>query len=140
MKIPFCVLTLAALFSLVEVLEPRRAGSATLLPQETVQKMILVRNVTVKDGAVSGELVNQSSRPLRDVQLQIRYSWRWNNELKPGNDDFGTTVYHTVNEEIPPGKSAQFNYKPSSPLPSRPDGYFETTVSVAGFTEVIQSA
>jgi hypothetical protein len=138
MKRLFWLVLMASLLSMAPEIEPRMAWSATLVPAEKAEQVVIVRNVTVKEDAVSGELVNQSSRSLRDVQLQIRYSWRWKNEFKPGNDDFGITVYHTVSEEIPPGKAVQFHYKPSSPLASRPDGYFETTVSVAGFTEVIR--
>lgn len=107
-------------------------------PAEKAAQVISVRNVKVQDGVVSGELANTSKRPLRDVQLLIRYSWRWENEFKPGSDEFGTAVYYTVEKEIPPGGRASFTYKPASPLPSRPDGYFETAVSVAGFTEIIR--
>jgi len=117
---------------------PVVSHSATLLMADQAGQVVVVRNVAVKDGAVSGELVNKSARTLRDVQLLIRYSWRWKNEFKPGSDEFGTAVYHTVEKEIPPGGTASFSYRPASPLPSRPDGHYETTVSVAGFAEIIR--
>jgi len=99
-------------------------------------EIVSLKNMTVKDGEVVGEVVNNSKQTLRDVQLQILYSWRWKDEFHPGRDDPGRADYHTINQEIPPGQSARFNYKPSPPLPSRKDGYFDITVSVVGFTQV----
>jgi hypothetical protein len=32
---------------------------------------------------------------------------------------------------------SRFKFSPSTPLPKLPTGYFETTVKIAGFTEVI---
>lgn len=114
------------------------AIAATLLEADKAAQIIAVRNVTVKEGAISGELVNNSRRALRDVQLQIRYTWHWKNEFQPRDDSPGDAVLYTVEKEIPPGGTLPFTYRPSAPLPSRPDGYFETTVSVAGFTEIIR--
>ena len=127
-----------AALSVVSGMESRLAISATLLSPDNVVQAVIVPNVTVQEGTVSGELVNKSSRPLRDVQLLIRYTWLWNNEFHPGKDDPGMAVYYTVEQEIPPGGTASFTYKPSFPSPSRSDGHFETTVSVAGFSEIIR--
>jgi hypothetical protein len=114
---------------------PMTAISATLQVADKADQVAL-RNVTVKDGEVSGEVVNNSPATLRDVQLQILYSWRWKDEFHPGKDDPGGAVYLTVDKEIPPGQSARFNYKPSPPLPARKDGYFDISVKVVGFTQV----
>jgi len=116
----------------------KTAMSAAVLSEEKISQIVMVRNVTVKDGVVSGEVLNKSARALREVQLLIRYGWLWKDEFRPGKDDPSMAVYYTVEKEIPPGKSVQFTYRPAPPLSSRPDGYFETTVSVAGFTEVIR--
>jgi len=118
--------------------QPQLAGSATLLGAAKGAQVVVVENVTVKDGVVSGEVLNKSSGLLRDVQLLIRYVWLWKDEMRPGKDDPGMAVYSTLEKEIPPGGRAPFTYRPSPPLPSRSDGRFETTVSVAGFTEVVQ--
>ncbi|HWP57496.1 MAG TPA: hypothetical protein VNL14_06400 [Candidatus Acidoferrales bacterium] len=115
-----------------------RAQAATLISQEKASEVVSVRGVEVKDGEVSGELVNRSGRLLRDVQLLIRYTWLWKNEFRPGKDDPGMAVYYTVDKSIPPGQSVRFSYKPASPLPSRPDGSYVISVSVAGFSEVFQ--
>jgi hypothetical protein len=114
------------------------ASAVTLLPPEKAGEIVTVRNVTVKDdGEISGEIVNNSKNAVRDVELQILYSWRWKDEFHPGKDDPGMAVYHTVDKGIPPGQSVRFTYKPPKPLPKRNDGHFEISVSVAGFAQVI---
>ena len=98
---------------------------------------LVLRNVKIgKDGEVSGELANTSKQTVREVELQILYSWRWQDEFHPGKDDPGRAVYVTVDREIAPGQSAPFNYKPAPPVPSRKDGYFEIGVKVVGLTRV----
>jgi hypothetical protein len=119
-------------------IQSERAIAATLISQDQTSQAVSIRNLSVKDDAVSGELVNNSSRSLRDVQLLIRYTWLWNNEMRPGADSPGDAVYYTVEGDIPPGGSKPFTYRPASPLPSRPDGHFEVAVSVAGFAEISQ--
>jgi hypothetical protein len=112
------------------------AAPATLVAPEKAAQVMTLRNVTVKNGEVSGEVVNNSKNPIRDVELQILYSWRWKNEFNPGKDDPGRADYYTIAKEIPPGQAVSFTYKPSPPLPARTDGNFETAVSVAGYTEI----
>lgn len=121
---------------LVAWVGPKSSPAATLASAEKAAEVVVLRSVAVKDGEVTGELVNKSSHPVRDVQLFIRYIWQWKNEFRPGKDELGMAAYYTVDKEISAGGSVPFNYKPASPLPSRPDGFFETTVSVAGFAEV----
>jgi len=113
------------------------ALAATLASQEQASNVVSIRNVTVKDGVVSGELVNKSSRSIRDVQLLIRYTWLWKNEMHPGQDELSDAVYYTVEGDIPAGGSKPFTYRPASPLPARADGHFDVAVSIAGFTEII---
>lgn len=118
------------------VLAPQTATSATPQIAEKADQVVALRNVTNKEDEVVGEVVNNSNQTLRDVQLQILYSWRWNNEFHPGADDPGRAVYHMIDREIAPGQSARFNYKPSPPLAARKDGHFDITVKVVGFTQV----
>jgi hypothetical protein len=42
-----------------------------------------------------------------------------------------------LKQTIPPGKTASFTYKPSPALPRISGGRFDTSVTIAGFTEVI---
>ena len=118
---------------------PQKGSAATLMLQEDVGRVATVRNVTsMEGGEVSGVVVNNSRQTLRDVQLQILYSWRWNNEYKPGKDDPGTASYYVLKQEIPPGQTMRFDYKPSPPFAPRVDGQFDITVKVVGFAQVFQ--
>lgn len=130
---------LAASFSVVVsyvIMPPRAALAAAPQLAEKADDVVL-KNVKIgKDGEVSAEVANTSKQTLRDVELQIVYSWRWQDEFHPGKDDPGRAVYVTVDQDIAPGQSAQFNYKPSPPVPSRKDGYFDVGVKVVGLTRV----
>ena len=97
------------------------AEKTAVVAGNDVSRIATLRDVSIKNGEVSGELVNNSSDTLRDVVLEIRYSWLWTDESA---------------KEIPPGGSARFEYKPSPPLPVRRDGSFLVDVKIAGFERV----
>jgi hypothetical protein len=119
---------------------PNPAASQTVLTHQEASRVLVLSNVTAKDGVVSGEIRNNSSNIVRDVQLLIRYTWLWKNEFKPGKDDPGRSVYYIVPGEVPPGGTTRFQYTPDPPLPKRTDGSFLVGVSVAGFTQVISQS
>ena len=108
--------------------------AATPQLAEKADDLVLKNVKSGKDGEVSGEVANTSKQRVRDVELQILYSWRWQDEFHPGKDDPGRAVYVTVDQEIAPGQSAPFNYKPAPPVPVRKDGYFDIGSKVVGFT------
>ena len=139
-KVELGYLTVVAAIAALGVAGSAREGqgaAAMLATAEQAAQVVTIRNLTVKDGQVSGELVNNSSRTLRDVEVLIRYSWHWTNEFRPPRDDMGEAVYHTVAGEIAPRGSKSFSYQPAPPLRSGTDGRYETAVSVAGYTEII---
>ena len=115
----------------------RPATAASLSSSEAAGRVVSLRNVmSTEAGEVSGEVVNNSKQTLRDVRLQILYSWRWKNEYQPGKDDPGKAIYHVLQQEIPPGQTVRFNYEPSPPFASREDGQFDIGVKVVGFAQV----
>ena len=132
----FYALAIAVLAAPSVVTVAATANGTVVVAGDEVGRIVTLRNVSIKNGEVSGEVVNNSSDTLRDVVLQIRYSWSWADEFHPGKDDPGQTVYFTAAKEIPPGGSARFDYKPSPPLPVRRDGSFVTDVKIAGFERV----
>jgi hypothetical protein len=101
-----------------------------------VSRIATLRNVSIKNGAVSGEIVNNSSETLRNVVVEIRYTWLWADERHPGQNDPGRIVFYTAAMEIPPKGSARFEYKPSPPLPARRDGSFLIEAKIAEFERV----
>ena len=132
----FRTLVIVTVLSLGLALSPAPAVSQELVANQDTSQTVTVSGVSLQNGAISGSLVNKSPRLLRDVRLLIRLTWFWKNERHPGDDSPGRSDYFTVTEEIPPGGSTSFTYRPSPPLPQRDDGHFEAAAQVVGFTEI----
>ena len=96
---------------------------------------VTVDDVQMRNGAISGMVINKSGDTLRDVKLVIDHAWLWKNERHPGTNDPSRTDFYTVPQLIPPQGTVAFEYQPR-PLPNRTDGRFDTTVKVMDFTEV----
>ena len=117
----------------------QKSTTATVRSPEAASRVVNLRNVmSTEAGKVSGEVVNNSQQTLRDVQLQILYSWRWKDENRPGKDDPGKAIYHVLKQDIPAGRTVRFNYEPSPPFAAREDGEFDIGVKIAGFLEVFE--
>jgi hypothetical protein len=116
---------------------PTAVWPQSVKTQEDAGRVLAVEKLVVNDGTISGAVINRSSRLVRDVQLFIRYTWLWDDEMKPGKLDPGTSTYYTLQKEIPPGGRLPFTFQPSPPLAKIGGGRYETSVSIAGFTEVI---
>jgi hypothetical protein len=106
--------------------------------KETADQVLALEKIAIQDGEVSGELVNRSSQGVYGVDLQVLYSWRWNNDFHPGRDDPGRAEYFRIEKEISPGQRVPFVHKPSPPLPARKDGIFDISIKVIGFTRIFR--
>jgi len=115
-----------------------QAQAGSLASGEQVEKIAVVRDVQMRDSAVQGVIVNQSSRLLRDVKVVIHHNWLWKNERHPGDENPGRSEYYTVPGEVAAGGSLPFTYHLDPPLPQRADGHFVTSAEVISFTEVGQ--
>src|SRR5262245_389829 len=113
------------------------ASPQTVKSHEEAARVLTVEKILVTDGAVSGEVYNRSTRLVREVQLLIRYTWLWDDEMHPGKIDPGISAYYTLPQEIPAGGRVPFSFKPSPVLAKFAGGRYETSVIIAGFTEVI---
>jgi hypothetical protein len=107
--------------------------------KETAEQVLTLEKVTIRDGEVSGELVNRSPQGVYGVELQVLYSWRWNSDYHPGRDDPGRAEYFKIEREISPGQRVPFVHRPSPPLPVRKDGTFDITIKVISFTKIFRS-
>jgi hypothetical protein len=116
---------------------PFAARSQNVRSEEETGRILAIDNIVVKDGVVSGEVRNKSNHAVRDVQLFIRYTWLWEDERHPGKTDPGTSTYYTLKVTIQPGAKTAFTYRPSPPLPKISGGHFDTSATIAGFTEII---
>jgi len=129
------------------------AGAVLLLPiavsappssaQELISTRQLAQSVDVRDvaaepnGAISATIVNRTGLTVREVKLMVNYAWIWANDLRPGEDSPGRTVYVTAPADIPPHGQGSFTYQPSPPLQSRGDGHFVPSVHIVGFTRMV---
>ena len=135
------ILFVSLLLGLILAIWPQPSFSQNVASQEQAGSVLAIDKVMVQDGTVTGEIRNNSKNTVRDVQLFILYTWLWANEFRPGTDNPSEVFYPTVSGDIAPGGSMPFKFTPSPSLPKRSDGKFaQPTVSVAGFTQVIQQS
>jgi hypothetical protein len=130
------------LLGLILALWPKPSFSQNVASQEQAGSVLTIDKVAAQtDGTIAGEIHNMSKNTVRDVQLFIRYTWLWANERHPGKESPSEAFYPTMSGDIPSGGSMPFKFTPSPPLPKRSGGKFaQPTVSVAGFTQVIQQS
>lgn len=124
---------LGALLSVL-TLQVATARATVVAPAEAVQT-IVVSDLNVQEGSVSGTVVNKSAATVSKVALLLRQEWHWKDELHPGTDSPGRTLPFTLAAEVAPNASAPFTFQ-FPPLAQRSDGHFVTTMDVTGFTEV----
>lgn len=134
--LPRAAATLGIVLTLALHAAPASATGETVVSTSQASAVVDIRDVKTDGGRVSGTLVNRSSRPVRNVQLVIRYAWLWRNERAPGKDNPGRSDFYTVAGEIAPGGSLPFTYRPARPLPKRSDGTFDVSSQVVAFTEI----
>jgi hypothetical protein len=136
-RIKWPLVFIALWLGIVMTVWPQVGRSQAVRSPDEISRVLVIEKLSVQDGAVSGEVHNLSSRTVRDVQLFVRHTWLWDDERRPGKIDPGTSTFQTLQQEIPPGGTARFNFTQSPPLAKTAGGHFVTTVSIAGFTEVI---
>jgi uncharacterized repeat protein (TIGR01451 family) len=113
----------------------RRTGLTQMEAKDQIERVVSVENVLVRGRAVTGRIVNRSSRRLRNVYLMIRSIWLWDDEFHPREQDPSSSTRYRVPGEVPAEGFLPFVYRPL-PLPPRLDGHYETSVSIAEFSEV----
>jgi hypothetical protein len=112
-------------------------GSERMVSRDRMRDVVDIRDLRLgDDGLMSGVVVNRSGNPLRDVKLSLRYEWRWNREMRPGDDPPGLDSYYTI-PQIPAGGQVPFEYRPDSALPARSDGQFVPDADVVSVTEIL---
>jgi len=133
MKFRVIALTAVAILGSATVCQTSGATEAVIVPGR--QAEVAVQDLRVGDGVVSGMVVNNSARVVRDVKLLIHNAWLWKDERHPGPVSPGNAEFYTVSGEIQPGGSLPFTYR-LPPLPRRTDGHFVTSANVVEFTQV----
>ena len=139
--------TFIAAFAVATVLLPRVGRTVELAPDNTraVPETRLAADVVVQDvrtvgDTVTGVVVNRSSHPVQNVRLVVSHIWLWDNEMRPGTDEYSRADHYTVPGEIPPGGQVPFTARPSAPLAEGSGGHFMTQVGVASVVMIKRGA
>lgn len=136
MKTTLMVIAAAALMLPLSLVSS--VAGADLISNNQLARSLEARHVVSHpDGSISGTIVNHTDMTVRDVRLMIDYSWVWENDFKPGDENPGHTLYIIAPAAIPPHGEGSFTYRPTSPLPQESDGHFVTSVAVVGFTQMV---
>jgi hypothetical protein len=127
----------AAVSATLGAVAPVLAASNEIVePARRMERMLPIRDVRLEHGVVTGEVVNATSPPMRDVRLDIEYQWRWTHEFRPGTDRFSRLEHLTVPGEIPPGGRREFAFRPDQPLETGHGGRYTAIVHVARAVEI----
>jgi hypothetical protein len=78
--------------------------------------------------------VNRTDRSVTDIRLLVADSFRWKNEMNPGDDDPSRATTLLVPGPIQPNERLTVRAE-LPPLPTRSDGKFETRVEIVGMVE-----
>jgi hypothetical protein len=128
----------AVIFNLIAA---TAGAQPAVVRSDEIANQVVVRNVTVRDNSITGEVVNNSSYAVQGLQLLIQYHWLWNNEMHPGGNPPGAATYVTLDRTLRPGETAPFTANLDPSLQPRSDGRYMPEVSLAGFSQIIpQSA
>jgi hypothetical protein len=136
-----------AVCAVATVLLPRVGGTVELAPDNTrvapqgrLAADVAVQDVRIAGDTVSGVVVNRSPHPVRDVRLAVSHIWLWDNETRPGDDQYSRADHYTVPGEIPPGGQVAFTARPSAPLAEGTGGRFMTRVQVTSVVMIQRGA
>ena len=127
------LMLLSGMFSLAMV---QFALPQNVVTSTDVGRAIVLEDLVLKTSEVLGTVHNRSPDDLRDLQLLIRYTWLWQDETKPGENDPSASAIYRLDQELKPGQREKFIFKPTPPLPSMSGGQFAITVSIFAYTAV----
>jgi hypothetical protein len=119
------------------------AAAAAMLVSTRSPAVALAEDVAVHDVAtspgrdvVTGTIDNLTAGEVRDVRVLVTHSFLWADERHPGNDSPGRSEVFVIDGPIPPHGSASFRHEMTPPLPPRPDGRYDTSAEIVGFTTI----
>jgi hypothetical protein len=108
------------------------AGEALVSPDE-LARTIVIQNLSVQGSRVAGVIANLSDRPIRDVRLQIVFSWLWADEHRQGTNDPSFVATELIRDEIPPRGQVTFGYSYPAADTVRGDGRFIVEAKIVGY-------
>ena len=118
-------------------LAPVTAMAQIAVPTEQVEKILVIRDVTVTENRLLGEITNNSPLKVRDVSLMVQHIRRSKDGLNPKVESPLNAFLLTLNRDLLPGETATFSSAVLLPENAQRDGDVVTDVSVAAFTLVV---
>jgi len=119
------------------VLSPFTAAAQIAVPTEQVEKILVIRDVTVTENRLLGEITNNSPLEVRDISLMVQHIRRSKDGLNPKVESPLNTFLLNLNRDLLPGETATFSSAVLLPEEAQRDGDVVTDVSVAAFTLVV---
>ena len=116
---------------------PFTASGQIVVPTEEVQKILSIRDVTVTENRLLGEITNNSPLRIRDISLMVQHVLRSKDGLKPKQESPLNAFLLPLERELLPGETVTFRSALSIPEEAQRDGTVVTDVSVAAFTLVV---
>ena len=116
---------------------PLRAIGQIVVPTEDVQKILAIRDVTVTENRLLGEITNNSPLRIRDISLMVQHIVRAKDGLNPKQESPLDAFLLPLDRELLPGETVTFSSTVSIPEEAQRDGTVVTDVSVAAFTLVV---
>lgn len=119
------------------VLSPFTAMAQIAVPTEQVEKILVIRDVTVTENRLLGEITNNSPLEVRDISLMVQQTRRSKDGLNPKVESPLNTFLLNLNRDLLPGETATFSSAVLLPEEAQRDGDVVTDVFVAAFTLVV---
>jgi hypothetical protein len=116
---------------------PLTAMAQIVVPTEQVEKILVIRDVTVKENRLLGEITNNSPLKVRDISLMVQHVLRSKDGLNPKVESPLNAFLLPLNRDLLPGETATFSSAVLLPEDARRDGDLVTDVTVAAFTLVV---
>ena len=109
------------------------AEPETLVQPDDISRSVIIQDLSQQGDRVAGVITNLSDKPVRDVRLQIVFSWLWADEHRQGTDDPSFVATEVIHDEIAPRGQTSFGYSYPAANTMRQDGTFLVDAKIVGF-------
>ena len=130
------LLAMVVLSGLVVLCSAFTALGQVVTVSEQAEKTLTIKNVTLAESRLLGEITNHSENRVKDISLMVQNSWRWKDGCIPEIEAPLKAVLLQLQKDLLPGETATFSYVISLPRSIDEKGHLVTDVSVAGFKVV----
>jgi hypothetical protein len=116
---------------------PAATSRAADVIEAPSQVPVVAKVIESTPNIVSFQLTNQSTHPVRDVEVLVAHVFRWENEFAPGQENPSRAATYEVPVSLSPHETTRVTYALAPPLALREDGHFDVEVEVLRWTAVL---